>query len=160
MKFQKGNELWRLADPSNVGRPRNFETPQDLWNECVKYFEHVDSNPIIKKTTSIGDKGSIYTETEYKRPYTWEGMYVFLNVQSLDRYKKNIVFVDILTRIKQIIYSQKFEGAAAGVFNANIIARDLGLKDNTDITSKGESISNDDLRAAWLESLKGNDSTK
>jgi len=26
-------------------------------------------------------------------------------------------------------YTQKFEGAAANLFNANIIARDLGLKD-------------------------------
>ena len=29
--------------------------------------------------------------------------------------------------MKEIIYNQKYSGAAAGFFNANIIARDLGL---------------------------------
>jgi hypothetical protein len=31
------------------------------------------------------------------------------------------------------MYAQKFEGAASGAFNANIIARDLGLADKTEM---------------------------
>ncbi len=38
-------------------------------------------------------------------------------------------FFGVYTRISQIIRTQKFEGAAVGLFNANIIARDLGLAD-------------------------------
>jgi hypothetical protein len=49
-------------------------------------------------------------------------------------------FLQIITRIEDIIYSQKFEGAAVGQFNSNIIARDLKLSDQTDITSGGEQI--------------------
>ena len=38
-------------------------------------------------------------------------------------------FMAITTRIKKVIYSQKLEGAAADMLNANIIARELGLAD-------------------------------
>ena len=44
-------------------------------------------------------------------------------------------FIEVLTRIDDLFYSFKFEGAAAGILNANIIARDLGLKDAKDHTS-------------------------
>ena len=49
----------------------------------------------------------------------------------------------VIDDIEKIIYRQKFEGAAAGLLNANIIARDLGLRDKQDVdhTSNGESLS-------------------
>jgi hypothetical protein len=40
--------------------------------------------------------------------------------------------MEVITRIDKYIYNQKFEGAAAGFLNPNIIARDLGLADKTD----------------------------
>ena len=46
-------------------------------------------------------------------------------------------FSTILTRIEDIIYNQKFTGAAAGFLNPNIIARDLGLKDKTETEISG-----------------------
>jgi hypothetical protein len=66
-------------------------------------------------------------------------------------------FSNVITRIRETIFNQKFEGAASGFFNANIIARDLGLKDSKDITSAGESIKPkfdlDKLTHEELESL-------
>lgn len=44
--------------------------------------------------------------------------------------------MQVTTRIDEIIYKQKFEGAAVGAFNANIIARDLGLADKKDVDIK------------------------
>jgi hypothetical protein len=49
-------------------------------------------------------------------------------------------FSKVITHIREIIYRQKFEGAAAGFLNPNIIARDLGLKDRTDLTTDDEKI--------------------
>lgn len=40
-------------------------------------------------------------------------------------------FSRIITHVRQIIYRQKFEGAAAGFLNPNIIARDLGLSESS-----------------------------
>ena len=58
----------------------------------------------------------------------------------------------VIERIEQTVYSQKFEGAAAGLLNANIIARDLGLadrrEDKIDVTSGGESITMADVYEA------------
>ena len=55
-------------------------------------------------------------------------------------YKKNKDFFGVTTRIESTIKSQKFEGAAAELLNPNIIARDLGLKEKSDITSDDEKI--------------------
>lgn len=41
-------------------------------------------------------------------------------------------FLKVITRIEEIIYTQKFEGAVVGAYNANIIARDLGLREGID----------------------------
>ncbi len=68
-----------------------------------------------------------------------EGLCIFLDISTQTfhdyadnkdgRYKD---FIDITTRIKEILRTQKFEGAAAGFLNPNIIARDLGLKEKTE----------------------------
>ena len=81
------------------------------------------------------------------RPFTLSGLqlYIGCNDHYFSQFKKNLDedeedFTSVITRIEKTIYTQKFEGAVVGAFNANIIARDLGLSDKTDITSKGEMI--------------------
>ncbi len=49
-------------------------------------------------------------------------------------------FLQVVSRIDEIIYTQKFEGAAVGAFNANIISRDLGLRDGSDVTTNGKEL--------------------
>ena len=51
-------------------------------------------------------------------------------------------FITIIAEIDEIIYNQKYSGAAADLLNANIIARDLSLVDKTssDNTNKIEYI--------------------
>jgi hypothetical protein len=69
-------------------------------------------------------------------------------------YKNNEDFVTVITRIENVIKSQKFEGAAADLLNANIIARDLGLTDKSDITTKGDKINPVNLSNLTYEQLK------
>ncbi len=47
---------------------------------------------------------------------------------------------EIVAKAEEVIYSQKFAGAAADLLNANIISRDLGLADKTDHTSSDGSL--------------------
>ncbi len=47
-------------------------------------------------------------------------------------------FSKVITRIREIIYNQKFTGAAAGFLNPNIIARDLGLVDKAETALKAD----------------------
>lgn len=44
--------------------------------------------------------------------------------------------IPIITRAERVIYKQKFEGASADLLNANIISRDLGLANKTELTGK------------------------
>ena len=142
MAAPKGNKYWQLADPDTIGRPPNFPTPKDLLEKAYEYFEWIDENPIVTKKITHTDKGTYVNSEDLQKPYTWTGLYVYLGVTDLKRYREKKEFVQVLTHIDNVIKTQKFEGATSGVFNHNIIARDLGLKDKseTDVTSKGDKI--------------------
>jgi len=140
MAAPKGNQFWKLADPECLGRPCIFDSPSTLWNQTKGYFKECDENPLLKVESTVSEKGNYNKTIEHKIPYTWEGLYVFLGIGNLDRYKEKEEFAGIITHIGNIIRNQKYTGAAAGLFNANIIARDLGLKDRSDITTGDESI--------------------
>jgi hypothetical protein len=49
-------------------------------------------------------------------------------------------FLRVIAYVRTAIASQQWEGASTGAFNANIIARTLGLTDKKDITTDGESL--------------------
>jgi len=46
--------------------------------------------------------------------------------------------VEVIRAINAIMYTNKFDGASCGLYNANIIARDLGLADKKDVKNSGE----------------------
>ena len=140
MSAPKGNQFWKLADPECLGRPPIFDSPTTLWTKTKDYFQECDDNPLLKIETTSSEKGNYNKTIEHKIPYTWEGLYVFLGISHLDLYKERQEFIGIITHIGNIIRNQKYTGAAAGLFNANIIARDLGLKEHNDHTTDGEKI--------------------
>lgn len=64
------------------------------------------------------------------RAMTIQGLCLFIGIsrETWSQYRKqNHDFSDIVADAEDIIRTQKFEGAAANLFNPNIIARDLGL---------------------------------
>jgi hypothetical protein len=131
--FEKGNEWWRQR--TKHGRDKLFSTPDILWNEACKYFESVDARKWTKKDW-VG-KDAIEVERENETPYTKSGLYLFLDIDNdtWDLYKKRTDFIDICSRIEKIIYTQKIEGASVGAFNPSIVARELGLAEKTDLTA-------------------------
>ena len=141
MGAPKGNSFWQAR--SKHGREKIFNSPDVLWEEACKYFDWCDKNPWIKEDWVGKDAERVERKTQ--RPYTIGGLCLFLDIdeQTFDNYGKKVEYKDffgIITRIRNVIYTQKFEGAAVGAYNASIIARDLGLKENTDITSKGKEL--------------------
>jgi len=127
-------------------RPPTFVSAVELWNTFKEYVKYVEENPIMKPELA---KYKEHTEVVYLpliRPLTKESFAEFCELSDY-RYikeyeKKGSDFQRIITRIENSIYANKFEGSSSGIFNPNIIARDLGLADNTktDVTTKGESI--------------------
>lgn len=128
-----GNQFWKLR--SKHGRDKLFATPELLWEAACEYFQWADENPITKQDY-VGKDGE-EVQRKLGRPYTQSGMCVYLDCseQMFREAKERKEFTEVCTRISQIIRTQKFEGASVGIFNHNIIARDLGLKDSSDITS-------------------------
>lgn len=134
-----GNQFWKQR--AKHGRDKIFSTPQMLWDAACEYFEWCDTHPLM--SYEWNGKDPVKCDLEKMRPYTLKGLCIFLDVseqyiQQFDETDKD--FSLIITRIRNVIYTQKFEGAAAGLLNTNIIARELGLIDQqqTTTTHSGE----------------------
>lgn len=130
------NQFWKVRSKS--GRDTIFADPKDMWNQACCYFDWCDNNPWKKQDfVSGGANAGEIVELETARPYTIQGLCNFwgVNTTYFRQFKAQITegkhkdFSSIILQIEDIIYQQKFEGAAVGAFNANIISRDLGLID-------------------------------
>lgn len=155
MGAPKGNQFWRMR--SKHGREKLFSSPELLWDAVSEYFQWCDDNPwttrkAIQKTIptkvkkgkkeEVENQQHVYQEiTPTSRPYSLSGLCVYLNASTnwwrefrascLRKDDKD--FLEIISRVEEIIRTQQFEGACVGAFNSNIIARTLGLADKQEI---------------------------
>ena len=148
-----GNQFWK--ERSKHGRDKIFATPKLFWEEACAYFESIDNNPFYKieaKTINIGDFQSKVelAKLPVMKPYTIQGLcrYLDTNTHYFNELEESVKgkedeaskeYSAILTRVREIIYEQKFSGAAANFFNAMIISRDLSLKETADVNHSGVS---------------------
>src|SRR4249920_2872901 len=144
-----GNNFWEIR--SKHGRDKLFVTPQLMWEAACEYFQWCVDHPFYKAENKIvsngGNSGSSVElhEEPVKRPYTLEGLCLFLgcSVGYFRAFKCTSTdkeFIAVIELIQQTVYEQQFSGASTGFFNANIISRALGLVDKQDVTSGGEKI--------------------
>ncbi len=107
------------------------ETPEDLWKSMCQYFMWCEENPIYKKEM-IKQTGAL-TTYEIPRPYDLITMCcVHLGISPsyiLDLSKRNDPegYGDVARRGLAVIRAQKYEYAATGIFNANLIGKELGF---------------------------------
>jgi len=141
MPAPKGNKFWELR--STHGRTAIFDEPQKMWDAACEYFDWCEENPFYE--TDFKGKDADEVHIPKMRPFTLQGLCLYLDCntqyfkdfKTSNTYKNNKDFSLIVTRIEEVIYNQKFSGAASGFFNPSIIARDLGLNESIDHTSKG-----------------------
>lgn len=140
MAAPKGNQFWKLR--SKHGRDTLFATPDLMWEAACEYFDWCDNNPWITEKVKSKDSGKEIEASPTQRPYTLSGLCLYLNCNQGYFYDfKKICdkdFSDIVTRIEEIIETQQFEGATVGAYNANIVARKLGLTDKQETKSEVE----------------------
>lgn len=137
MAAPRGNKFWKAR--SKHGRDKIFATPQIMMDAAYEYFEWNSNNPWYKKEAiKSGENVGKLIDIPIERPLTLEGLCNFWDVNTVyfQQFEKSLKandsqdFSKVLTHIRDVIYRQKYEGGAIGTYNANIIARDLGLRES------------------------------
>lgn len=139
--FKFGNQQWRRRKVT--GAPRKYTSNQQLWNDCVGYFEWVEANPLLEDNTSSYQGTTTHHTVSRMRAMSVQGLCLHIGTNSgvwYDWRKNRPDLKDAITAAEDVIRCQKFEGAAAGFLNASIVSRDLGLADKTDHTSSDGSM--------------------
>ena len=134
MPAPEGNQFWKMR--SSHGRAPLFDSPDVLLAACTEYFDWVEANP-LKESQAFAYQGAVkLQELPKMRAMTISGLCIFLDIarSTWDEYSKRDGFTGITSQVEEIIRTQKFEGASAGLLNANIIARDLGLADKQELS--------------------------
>jgi len=134
----KENKYWKLR--KRTGAHKKYRSAAALWKACVKYFEWVDENPLYE-TKAFSYQGDVITEDiPLMRAMTVSGLCVHLGITRktwMTYGEQDHPFSEIHGEVSEIIWANKFEGGAAGLLNANLIARDLGLRERTDNQHSG-----------------------
>jgi len=144
MAAPKGNEFWKLR--LKHGRSHAIETAEQLWENFLEYAQWINENPLIE--IDYKGKDAIQVEMPKMRPFTKDGFALACGLSEwriIDEWRDRKGFSQIITCIEKQIINQKFEGAASGFFNPNIIARDLGL------TEKSEQQINIKGKPSWMD---------
>jgi len=122
-------------------KQKYIETPEKLWEYFLAYVEHERNNPMLKREY-VGKDGN-EVNTPLQVPITFEGFECYLQdqdiIEDLGKYSANTdkaytEYVTIIMRIRQNCFVQNFKGASVGLFNANIIAKKLGLIEKSQTT--------------------------
>jgi hypothetical protein len=135
MAAPKGNTFFKFVQKP-TGRPKKY-TPNSLWKKAQQYFEWVVKNPLYEQKAFANGKTKNLPKM---RAMTELAFCEFAGIDrtTFNEYKSGREnykeFPHITEKISNIIYLQKFEGAAADLFNANLIYRDLGLKEKTEVS--------------------------
>lgn len=145
-EYMKGNQFWKLRNKH--GRDKLFKTPQLLWEAACEYFQWCDDNPLKEEKVFQYQGEIVRADISKMRAMTLSQLCFYLGCEEsyfnqfegriADSKKQNdIDFVKVIHEIKKTIYNQKFQGAAAEMLNANIIARDLGLVEKSEQKQTG-----------------------
>lgn len=129
-----------------VGRPKNIDSPETLWNLFQGYIIDLKSkeNEWLK-VQYVGKEGIRETDA-LKLPLTFEGFKRYcwdVEIGCIEHYFKNTDkkyedFCHICSRIKNSIRENQITGGLVGVFNPSITQRLNGLAEQSEVTQKTE----------------------
>lgn len=162
-----------ILDPmnlfENIGIKKRFK-PKEIQQKFIEYVQSLIDNPIeleerVQRLSSSGNKTGTRNITLRCAPpritdfvIRWLGM--SMNWWSnIDKGSNGRHYKETKARITEYIYNCKLNGAYIGAYNANIVARDIGLRDGVDVEQRNihkydlNNLSDEQLEA--LASIKG-----
>ncbi len=126
-----------------VGRPKNIESPEKLWQLFEDYIKKTKSTPFLVRDWVGKDADEVNREKE--KPLTLEGFenHCFTEgiISDLGDYFKNkeeryTQFAPICRAIKSFIRQDQIEGGMAGIYTPSITQRLNGLVEKTSNENK------------------------
>ena len=137
MAAEKGNNYYTLRKDVPA------LTPEELKEKAIEYFDYCVNNPIITEEIFNTKLGIERIEVRKVRVFTLRGMFMFIGIgkDTFYRYENDDSgkYRDITTHIRDVIFTQKYENAAAGTIKESFIAKDI-LIDKKDVTSDGKAL--------------------
>ena len=131
-KCVPGNQLWKQRASHSV--KSIMESPEKLFAACIEYFEWCEKNPLVGEKVGFSKGITCKAKTKHMRSLTINGLtlFLFIDPQTWINWRKGRDDLKpVITWAERVIYDSKFNGAAAGLLNANIISRELGLQEHT-----------------------------
>lgn len=169
-RFLPGNKIWEMAPP--VSHPPTFAEPEDLWAAATGYFDWCHENPLYADNLVAFQGKATHEPLAKQRAMTIRGLCLFLGISHETWRQWKITggeiyrakMIDTINRIEDVIFTTKFEGAAAGLLDQSIIARELGLADKRELAGPGggpirtinESMTPQEAAEAYAATLHGN----
>ena len=140
-RFAPANRFWEAR--SSCGPNPKFDGPEKLWAACQEYFSWVAENPLTEAKAFSYEGQITIAHLPKMRAMTIQGLCLFLDIHKTtwEEWRKSRPDLSsVISRVDEIIFQQKFEGAAADLLNQNIIARDLGLADRKELSNPDGSL--------------------
>ena len=134
-------ELWEQG-LRHAGRPPIYSTPQELLTACESYFQWSVENPLKEEKAFCSEGRISIAKISKLRAFTTGALclYIGMTLETWCQYRKKPGFSEVTSAVDEIIRTQKFHGAAGGLLNPVIIARDLGLRETVDNLSSDGSM--------------------
>jgi len=123
------------------GRPLTYEDSETLWAMCCEYFQYVEDHPLWESKVAQYQGDPVTMIAPKMGAMTLAGLQIYVGICKdtwLTYQQRDGGFLEVCTLAEQIIYNQKFQGAAADLLNPSIIARDLGLKDKKEVSGDSD----------------------
>jgi len=132
MAAPEGNQFWKLR--TKHGPDVLFAEAYKLREACIEYFEWTEDNPLYEDKIGFYEGNATHTTAAKMRAMTISGLCLYLGIGPdtwRDWRGKREDLTSVISWADEVIKTQKFQGAAAGLLNPVIIARDLGLSEKT-----------------------------
>lgn len=143
-RFTAGNQLWKHAARLGL-KKQKYLTAEEMFEAVCGYFKWLEDNP-LEEAKAFSYEGDVTVESLPKmRAATITGMCVYLGISTTSwkewrnpndvKYRPELH--EVMMFAEECIKEQKFTGAAAGLLNAALVMRDLGLVDKSQLQGPG-----------------------
>ncbi len=127
-----------------LGRPLKY-TPKEMVEKFTEYAQWCNDHPLQENSRTVYQKGFSDTTAYKPRRVSIGGFLVYIGCtwdwwSHLDESKRGAQFFKVKTSIREYCETYQKEMASAGLLNANIISRLLGLADKKETKIEGEQL--------------------